>query len=41
MRGGAGLDPNQGRQLLEKHQDVAGLQLTADERPAFRSMPWN
>jgi hypothetical protein len=41
MRGGAGLDPNQGRQLLEEHQDVAGLQLTADERPAFCSMPWN
>jgi len=41
MRGGAGLDPNQERQLLEERQDVAGLQLTADERPAFRSMPWS
>src|SRR5206468_12378283 len=37
MRRGAGLDPNQARlQLLEKRQDVAALQLTADGHLAFR-----
>src|SRR6266705_4081225 len=37
MRRGAGLDPNQAwLQLLEKRQDVAALQLTADEHLAFR-----
>ena len=37
MRGGAGLDPNQAwRQLLEERQDMAALQLTADEHIAFR-----
>ena len=37
MRRGAGLDPNQARrQLLEERQDVAALQLTADEHVAFR-----
>jgi hypothetical protein len=33
----AGLDANQARrQLLEERQDVAALQLTADEHVAFR-----
>jgi hypothetical protein len=37
MRGGAGLDPNQAwRQLLEERQNVAALQLTADQHIAFR-----
>ena len=37
MRGRAGLDANQARwQLLEERQDVAPLQLTADQHPAFR-----
>ena len=36
--GGAGLDPNQAwRQLLEERQNVAALQLTADEHIAFRA----
>src|SRR3972149_5427442 len=37
MRRGASLDTNEARrQLLEECQDVAPLQLTADEHPAFR-----
>ena len=37
MRRGAGLDTNEARQqLLEERQDVAALQLTADEHVAFR-----
>src|SRR3990170_2412019 len=37
MRRGAGLDTNEAwRQLLEERQDVAPLQLTADEHLAFR-----
>src|SRR3970040_729969 len=37
MRPGTGLDANQAwRQLLEERQDVATLQLTADEQFAFR-----
>ena len=37
MRRGAGLDTNQARrQLLEERQDVAALQLTADDHLAFR-----
>src|SRR3989337_2077130 len=37
MRRGTGLDTNEAwRQLLEERQDVAALQLTADEHVAFR-----
>src|SRR3990170_5925354 len=37
MRRGEGFDTNQAwRQLLEERQDVAPLQLTADEHLAFR-----
>src|SRR3990172_11706274 len=37
MRRGAGFDTNQAwRQLLEERQDVAPLQLTANEHVAFR-----
>src|SRR5262245_50190213 len=37
MRRGTGLDPNQARrQLLEEPQDIAALQLTADDHLAFR-----
>jgi hypothetical protein len=37
MRSGAGLNPNQTRrQLLEERQDIATLQLTADQHLAFR-----
>ena len=37
MRGGAGLDTHQARrQLLEERQEVAALQLTADQHVAFR-----
>ena len=37
MRRGTGLDPNQARwQLLEEPQNIAALQLTADDHPAFR-----
>src|SRR4029077_9615151 len=36
MRRGAGLDTNEARrQLLKERQDVAALQLTADEHVAF------
>ena len=37
MRRGAGLDTNEARgKLLKERQDVAALQLTADEHVAFR-----
>jgi hypothetical protein len=37
MRRGAGLDTHQARrQLLEERQEVAALQLTADQHVAFR-----
>jgi hypothetical protein len=37
MRRGAGLDPNQARrQLLEERQNIAALQLAADDHLAFR-----
>jgi hypothetical protein len=37
MRRGAGFDPDQARlQLLEECQDIAALQLAADEHLAFR-----
>ena len=37
MRCGTGLDPDQvRRQLLEERQEVAALQLTADQHVAFR-----
>ena len=40
MRGGAGLNPNQAwRQLLEEHQNVTTLQLTAKSTLPSASMP--